>query len=120
MTLITPVELQEYQSQLVNYPDADVKVGLDAIAKYDGNLEAAFSELSAQSGEATFRQVDLAEFANRYRDAVCSKPAEDFLGLLNLVAGFLPPPASLAVPVALYILKMGIHNYCRAGKAQPV
>jgi hypothetical protein len=120
MTVITSEELQQYQAQLVDYPDVDVKAALDAIAKNNGNLEAAFTEISEQSSETTFLQIDLEELVNRCRDTVCSKPSEDFLGLLNLVAGFLPPPASLAVPVALYILKIGIRNYCRTEKLQPI
>jgi hypothetical protein len=117
MTVITSAELQQYQVQLADYPDAAAKAALDAIAENNGNLEAAFTELAQKSGEAGFRQIDLEELVNRCRDTVCSKPTEDFLGLLNLVAGFLPPPASLAVPVALFILKIGIRNYCRIPEA---
>jgi hypothetical protein len=117
MTVITSAELQQYQAQLADYPNKDVQVALDAIANNNGNLEAAFTELAQNSGEAGFRQVDLEELVNRCRDTVCSKPTEDFLGLLNLVAGFLPPPASLAVPVALFILKIGIRNYCHIPEA---
>ncbi|PAX59595.1 hypothetical protein [Brunnivagina elsteri] len=117
MTVITSAEIQEYQAQLKDYPDVDVKAALDAIANNNGNLEAAFAELAQKNGEAGFRQMDLEELANRCRDTVCSKPTEDFLGLLNLVAGFLPPPVSLAVPVALFILKIGIRNYCRIPEA---
>ncbi|MBW4602946.1 MAG: hypothetical protein KME29_26145 [Calothrix sp. FI2-JRJ7] len=115
MASISKEELQHYRTQLSDYPDAGAKTALDTIEKYSGDLEAAFTELSKQDG-AQFREVDLEEFARKCRETVCSQPTEDFLGLLNLVAGFLPPPISLAVPVTLYILKIGIINYCKLPK----
>ncbi|BAZ12681.1 hypothetical protein NIES4071_45130 [Calothrix sp. NIES-4071] len=116
MASISKEELQHYRAQLSEYPDAGAKKALDTVEKYNGDLNAAFAELSEQDGETQFRAVDLEELAIRCRETVCSQPAEDFLGLLNLVAGFLPPPISLAVPVTLYILKIGIRNYCQSPK----
>ncbi len=116
MASISKEELQQYRAQLSDYPDAGAKTALDTIEKYNGNLEAAFTELSEQDGETQFRAVDLEDLARKCRETVCSQPTEDFLGLLNLVAGFLPPPVSLAVPVTLYILKIGIRNYCQSPK----
>jgi hypothetical protein len=113
MTLISSEELLQYRVQLIEYPDKSATSALDIIEKHKGDLEVAFAELSHQDGETQLRMVDLEELANRCRDAVCSQPTDDFLGLLNLVAGFLPPPISLAVPVTLYILKIGIRNYCK-------
>ncbi len=116
MIAISLEELQQYRMQLVNYPDVSIKTALDTIEKNNGNLEAAFAELSAQNSETQLRAVDLQELTNKCREVVCSQPTEDFLGLLNLVGGFLPPPVSLAVPVTLYILKIGIRNYCNTAK----
>lgn len=116
MASISKEELQHYRTQLSDYPDTGAKTALDTIEKYNGDLEAAFTELSQLQG-AQFREVDLDELARKCRETVCSQPTEDFLGLLNLVAGFLPPPVSLAVPVTLYILKIGIRNYCQEPKS---
>ena len=116
MASISKEELQQYRALLSNYLDAGAKTALDTIENYNGNLEAAFSELSEQNGKIQFRAVDLEELARKCRETVCSQPTEDFLGLLNLVAGFLPPPAYVAVPVTLYILKIGIRNYCELPK----
>jgi hypothetical protein len=116
MASISLEDLQQYRVQLSNHPDAGAILALDIIEKYNGNLEAAFVELAKQDSETQFRSVDLEELARKCRETVCSQPTEDFLGLLNLVAGFLPPPVSLAVPVTLYILKIGIRNYCQSEK----
>ena len=116
MITISSEELQQYRVQLADYPDATINTALDTIEKNNGNLEAAFAELSARDSETQFRNVDLQELAHKCRDIVCSQPTEDFLGLINLVGGFLPPPVSLAVPVTLYILKIGIRNYCQVAK----
>lgn len=116
MIVISSEELQQYRVQLANYSDTSIKTALDTIEKNNGNLEAAFTELSAQNSETQFRTVDLQELASKCREVVCSQPTEDFLGLINLVGGFLPPPVSLAVPVTLYILKIGIRNYCDTAK----
>jgi hypothetical protein len=116
MAFISFEEIQQYRAQFTDYPDAGAITALDTIEKYDGNLESAFAELSQQNGEVSFRAVELEEFARKCRETVCSQPTEDFLGLLNIVAGFLPPPASLAVPVTLYILKIGIRDYCKPPK----
>ena len=120
MNAISFEQLQQYRVQLADYPDATIKTALDTIEKNNGNLEAAFAELSAQDSETQFRTVDLEELAHKCRDVVCSQPTEDFLGLINLVGGFLPPPISLAVPVTLYILKIGIRNYCQVAKPTSV
>jgi hypothetical protein len=120
MIAISSEELQQYRVQLADYPDTAIKIALDTIEKNQGNLETAFAELSAQDSETQFRNVDLQELANKCRDVVCSQPTEDFLGLINVIGGFLPPPITLLVPVTLYILKIGIRNYCQVAKPASV
>jgi hypothetical protein len=113
MILITAQELKDYRLLLSDYPDNTVIDGLDAIEQCQGNLEDALSLLSNQSETQQLRQIDLDVLADMCRHVVCSQPTEDFIGLLNIISGFLPPPTSLAIPVALYIIKVGVRNYCR-------
>jgi hypothetical protein len=113
MISITAQELKEYRLLLSDYPDNTALDGLDAVEQCQGNLEDALALLGNRSETQQLRQIDLNNLAEMCRYAVCSQPTEDFIGLLNIVSGFLPPPASLAVPVALYIIKLGVRNYCR-------
>ncbi|MBW4672003.1 MAG: hypothetical protein KME60_32410 [Cyanomargarita calcarea GSE-NOS-MK-12-04C] len=116
MITITSDEIANFRSQLTDNPEA--LAALDLIEDCQGNLEDATSLILMRDGKEQFRQVDLAELANKCRKAICSEPTEDFLGLLNLVGGFLPPPASLAVPVVVYVLKVGVKNFCKVPKPQ--
>jgi hypothetical protein len=113
MISITAQELREYRLLLSDYPDHNALDGLDAVEQCRGNLEDALTLLGNQSETKQLRQIELDELTDMCRNAVCSQPTEDFIGLLNIVSGFLPPPASMAVPVALYIIKLGVRNYCR-------
>ncbi|AFY99989.1 hypothetical protein [Calothrix sp. PCC 6303] len=113
MNSITAQELKEYRLLLSDYPDNTALDGLNAVEQCQGNLEDALALLVNQSGTRQLLQIELDNLAQMCRNAVCSQPTEDFIGLLNIVSGFLPPPASLAVPVALYIIKLGVRNYCQ-------
>lgn len=135
MTIITSTEIDQYRQQLEGSTNnainmADVVLGLNAIAKHNGNLELAFADLLpddtkqfqnldipgldiSKETKKLDIEIDIAAIAQKCREAVCSEPTTDLLGLLNIVAGFLPPPVSLAVPVTIYILKIGLRNYCR-------
>jgi hypothetical protein len=110
MITLTPQEIAQYREQLDN-PEA--LAALDLIADCNGNLEDATSLILMRDGREQFREVDLEELVNKCHDVICSEPTEDFIGLINVISTFLPPPISLAVPVALYVLKIGIKNFCR-------
>lgn len=116
MVQLTTIEINEYRNQLANYQDA--MIALDAIEDSEGNLEDAATSLAIQVGQQIDRVDWLDGLAKRCRVAICeenfrSDLAENkiFPVISYLLESKLCPPL-LVTPVVIYVLKLGIDDFC--------
>ncbi|MGC1307299.1 MAG: hypothetical protein WA885_08730 [Phormidesmis sp.] len=119
MTVITPEEVAQLQARLADYPQA--LEALQEIEDCDGDVEDAAISLALKSGqEPDTNEQWLASFSKRYRHIVCQPQFRT-----SLLAGQISPlidyltqetdcPALIATPVAIYVLKAGVEDYCQS------
>jgi len=133
MTIVTPAEISQVRSVLAG--NSNASAALQVIEECEGNLEDAFEVLMIESGamgEAD-RQgfgTSLEQLAQRCRNVICQEEfreeivegfSRDLLNTLvpmiagQLLAGNLP--AVLAIPIAMYVLKLGIKRYCKSSES---
>jgi hypothetical protein len=114
---LTTQEISEYRDQLVKYKAA--MIALDAIEDSEGDLEDAATSLAIEVGQRVDRIDWLDGVAKRCRVAICR---EDFKADLaenkiSAVVGYLLKikicPPLLVTPVVLYVVKVGIDNFCK-------
>jgi hypothetical protein len=121
MTTVTPEEIEQFREQLRDYPEAIAK--LDVIEACEGDLERAARVLARRAGAEDDRFVSnwLEQGIKQCRDAICEKEFKDdsLPGLLEalkeaLAASSQPFLAALETPVALYIAKVGVNDFCKS------
>jgi hypothetical protein len=118
MTTVTTEEIAKFRSQLADYPEAIA--ALDMIEECEGNLEDAATVLAIELGQETDRADGWFEsLAKRCRPVVCQEEFKDDL-LAGLVVGAMESlavsmgiPPGLATPVAIYVVKKGVKNFCK-------
>jgi hypothetical protein len=119
--ILMPEEIAQYRSVLVSSPKAIAD--LDVIEACDGDLERASRVLSRRAGAEDDRFVSnrLEQGLKQCRDAICEKELKDDLlpELLeavkeSLAANSQPFLVALEIPVALYITKVGVNNFCKS------
>jgi len=116
--LITPQELEQFRADLTNHPAA-----LDAlrvIEDCDGDLEDAAIALAIRSGqEPDINDRWLEGLAKRWRHILCQADLKENLedGLSGAVVDAITAdteiPSKLVTPVAIYILKTGVQDFCQ-------
>ncbi|NEQ41182.1 MAG: hypothetical protein F6K40_35290 [Okeania sp. SIO3I5] len=124
MMKLTPEEIENFRSQLADYPDAPLRdkalEELEVVKKCQGDLEIATRVIAKRAGEASLRADSAFDsLLEKSREIIC-KPeimeklakANNPLIVLELVAGLLPPPFP-AVSVTLILLKMGVEYICK-------
>ena len=79
MITVTPEEMAQYRTELVNYPD--VIAALDEIEVCEGDLEAAAYVLAINAGEEVVRSDPkwLDRFAQKCRRVICQEEFKDEL-----------------------------------------
>ncbi len=121
MTTVTPEEIEQFREQLRDYPEAIAD--LDVIEACQGDLERASRVLARRAGAEDDRFVSnrLEQGLKQCRDAICEKEFKDDLlpELLeavkeSLAASSQPFLVALEIPVALYITKVGVNNFCKS------
>jgi len=121
MTTVTPEEIELFREQLRDYPEAIAK--LDVIEACEGDLERAARVLARRAGAEDDRFVSnwLEGGLKQCRDAICEKEFKDdsLPGLLeavkeSLAASSQPFLVALEIPVALYIAKVGVNDFCKS------
>jgi hypothetical protein len=117
MVSLTFQEIAHYRSQLVQFPEA--LEALDAIEDCEGDLEDAALSLAIHAGQQPDRNDWLVGLAKRCRVALCRSPTRDALqnGNLTSAIAFLLEetvcPPLLITPVILYVLKVGLEDFCK-------
>jgi hypothetical protein len=113
--------LPQYRSAWANNPKAIAD--LDVIEACEGDLERASRVLARRAGAEDDRFVSnrLEQGLKQCRDAICEKEFKDDLlpELLEVVkeslaANSQPFLVALETPVALYITKVGVKNFCKS------
>ncbi|GBF81222.1 hypothetical protein [Aphanothece sacrum] len=116
MLSFTLSEVTHYRSQLADYPDA--LTALDEIENCDGNLEDAAINLAIKVGQRPDRTDWLGGLAKRYRVEICQTHLQEELSQGNLISVIdhltkaKIGPAILVTPVVLYVMKMGVKDFC--------
>lgn len=131
MTTVTPSEISQVRSALAD--NSSASAALQVIEECEGNLEDAFEVLIVESG--AMREADrqgigtsLGQFAQKCRNAICQEEFQEEIvdgfsrDLLNTLVPIVTAqltlmgnfPAALAIPVVMYVLKLGIKRYCRS------
>jgi hypothetical protein len=114
---VTPAEIEQFRELLAAYPDA--LAALDEIEACDGDLEDAAINLGIQVGQepnTSDRWID--GLAKRWRHIICKADLKDSLetGLtgntLLLLTEHTTLPLKLATPVAIYVIKIGVEDFC--------
>jgi hypothetical protein len=117
MIVVSFAEIAQLKTQLADYPDA-IRA-LQDIEDCDGDIEDAALALALKAGlEPDTNEAWLDSFAKRFRHIACQPQwrndllANHPMGLINCLTQETSCPALLAVPVALYIIKMGANEFC--------
>ncbi|MCL6432654.1 MAG: hypothetical protein K6T90_00325 [Leptolyngbyaceae cyanobacterium HOT.MB2.61] len=120
---VTSEEIEQFRAILGDYPDA--LVALDEIEVCDGDLEDAAINLGIQVGQ----QPDTSDrwiegLAKRWRHVICQPEIKEKLEqgltgdtLLSLTE-HTTLPLKLATPIAIYVVKAGLQNFCQSFEAK--
>ncbi|MGB7086178.1 MAG: hypothetical protein WBD47_11545 [Phormidesmis sp.] len=116
---LTPDEITQLKARLADYPEA--LTALQEIEDCDGDIEDAAISLALRSGqEPDTNEQWLAGFSKRYRHIACQSEFRDAMstGQLSSLIHHLTQetdcPALVAAPVAIYISKAGVDEFCRS------
>ena len=125
MITVTPVEIDNFRSQLADYPDISLRKKaleeLEVIEECERNLEIATRVLANRAGESSTRADSAFDsLVEKSRDVLC-KPeiieklskANNPLIILELVAGILPTTWPAIIVTVLLLLKMGVESFCK-------
>lgn len=115
--LVTPAEIEQFRSQLADYPDA--LAALNEIEDCDGDLEDASIALGIQVGQEPDTNDRWIEgLAKRWRHVICQAELKDNFATeltgntLLALTEHTTLPLKLATPVAIYVIKTGIQAFC--------
>jgi len=119
MIILTLAEINQFNASLADYPEA--RRALQEIEDCDGDLEDAAISLALRAGqEPDTNEQWLASFSKRYRHIACQPQFRQALTaaqpgtFVNHLTQETDCPALLAAPVALYIIKSGITQFCHS------
>ncbi|MEM8612405.1 MAG: hypothetical protein AAGF93_10335 [Cyanobacteria bacterium P01_H01_bin.105] len=119
MLSIPLIEITQLIKRLADYPEA--LRSLQEIEDCDGDLNDAALSLALKAGlEPTENDGWLEGFAKRYRHIACLPEfradlmAQQVAGLSQHLTQNSQCPNLLAVPVALYISKIGVNAFCQS------
>ncbi|MBF2029717.1 MAG: hypothetical protein IGS48_23665 [Oscillatoriales cyanobacterium C42_A2020_001] len=116
--IIMPEEIEQYRTDLADYPEA--LNALDVLEDCEGDLEDASITLAIQSGQepdTSERWID--GLAKRWRHIICQADLKESLedGLsgevLTALTSSTDLPTRLATPVAIFVIKTRIENFCK-------
>jgi hypothetical protein len=116
--LVSLEEIQVFREQLADHPGAIA--ALDVIEDCDGDLEDATISLAIRSGqEPDTNERWIEGLAKRWRAVLCEADLkgglEDGLSgeLVDAIVAQTELPMRLAVPVAIYVIKIGVQPFCQ-------
>jgi hypothetical protein len=120
---VTAEEIEQFRVALADYPDA--LAALDEIETCEGDLEDAAINLGIQVGQepdTSDRWID--GLAKRWRHIICQADLKESLetgltgNILLLITEHTTLPLKLATPVAIYVVKTGIQEFCQSFEAK--
>lgn len=124
MTIISSQEIEAYRAQLAAFPGA--LKALEVIEDCEGDLEDAAMSLAIRIGQEP--QMDNSEWLDalvrKWRSVICKREfrADLSQGSIASVIEFLALsellPATLATPMLIYAMKLGIQDFCQLLDAQ--
>ena len=119
MIILSPEDITHFKSSLSEYPEA--QKAMQEIEDCDGDLEDAAISLALRAGqEPDTNEQWLASFSKRYRHIACQSQFRPALidaqtkGLVDYLSNKTDCPALLAAPVAIYISKSDVANFCHS------
>jgi hypothetical protein len=119
MVSLSLEEITQLKHHLADYPDA--LKALDVIEDCDGDIEDAALSLALKAGlEPNTHEAWLASFAKRYRHLACQAQFRQELknnqvvGLTHCLTQETTCPLLLAAPIAIFIAKQGIDEFCHS------
>jgi hypothetical protein len=116
--IVTLEEINYFRTELSEYSEA--LVALDVLEDCEGDLEDAAIALAIQCGQqpdTSDRWID--GLAKRWRHIICQadlkEAFEDGLGgnVLAALTTNSDLPIKLATPVAIYVIKVGVVDFCK-------
>lgn len=114
---LTPNEIDLLKTQLADYPEA--LDALQSIEDCDGDIADAALSLALKAGlEPDTNETWLASYAKRFRHVACQEQfrkalaTQQVVGLINHLTQDTSCPGLLAAPVALYVAKLGVDEFC--------
>lgn len=117
MILATPAEISQLRQQLADYPET--LEALQSIEDCDGDIADAALSLALKAGlEPDTNETWLASYAKRFRHTACQEQfrqplqEQQLMGLINHLTQETTCPGLLAAPVALFIAKTGVDQFC--------
>ena len=125
MITVTPEEITQFRSQLVDSPEA--LAALDAIEECKGNLEAAAQLIAVNTTdtEVSLRGDSnyLDNLAQKLSKIICQEEFDDLMtGVLTAAIATLAAsgniPIALATPVVIYVVKIGVKKFCETAKPE--
>ena len=116
--IITPQELEQFREDLSDH--ATALDALRVIEDCDGDLEDAAIALAIRAGQEPDTNDRWIEgLAKRWRHILCHADLKEILedGLSGAVVDSITAdteiPSKLVTPVAIYVLKTGVQNFCQ-------
>lgn len=116
--IVSPEELEFFRTQLADHPNA--LAALSVIEDCDGDLEDAAISLAIRSGqEPDTNERWIEGLAKRWRAVLCEvdlkEDLEDGLSgaLVDAIVSRTDLPMRLAIPVAIYVVKVGVQPFCQ-------
>ncbi|MGK7900779.1 MAG: hypothetical protein AB4352_05080 [Hormoscilla sp.] len=117
--VVTPEEINNFRSQLADYPEA--LAALKMIEDKKGDLERPTELIALEEGiEKDRGESWLEDLSKQCRNIICQDEFRDDLltGVVTALVASLAAsgnlPVALATPVAIYIVKIGVKSFCNA------
>ncbi|MCS6813463.1 MAG: hypothetical protein NZ772_07815 [Cyanobacteria bacterium] len=118
---LTPAEIAHYRSAVSDI--AEAMTALDMIEDCDGDIEDAAISLAIHAGQQpTTSDRWLEGFAKRWRALLCRPAMQTILLEENLAEAFnlltleTDIPSTLGMPLIIYVLKVGVEDFCHVLK----
>ena len=116
--IVSADDLQFFREQLADHPTAIAAI--DVIEDCDGDLEDAAISLAIRSGQQPDTNERWIEgLAKRWRHILCEVDIKEGLedglsgAVVDAIVAQTELPMRLAVPVAIYVIKMGVQPFCQ-------
>ena len=116
--VLTPAEIDQFRQELADIPPA--LVALDMIEACEGDVEDAAISLAIRVGqEPDTSERWLESTAKRWRPLICQphtlalSQLEQVIAIVELLTAETDIPPALVAPVAIFVFKTGLNQFCQ-------